>query len=143
MRRVADELPGRTHLRFACHGEFDWLDPLGSGLDLTDNEVLSARDVATALPLEQVELVTLSACETGIIEFDRVPYEYLGLAGSFLMGGADTVVSTLWSVEDKSTTELIGEFYRSHIADGASPAEALRNAQTFMRADPEYAHPFY
>jgi CHAT domain-containing protein len=130
-------------VHLACHGEFSWLDPTASGLQLAGNELLSARDVASLLRLEEVRLVVLSACETGITESDRLPNEYVGLAGSFLQAGAPTVVCSLWSVEDESTARLMGAFYERHVAGGAPPAAALRDAQLRLRADGDFAHPFY
>lgn len=142
-KRLLDELPGGTHLHFACHAEFDWYDPTASGVLLADGDVLSAREVAADLDLSGVRLVVLSACETGIVESDRLPNEYVGLAGSFLQAGAVTVVSSLWSVEDESTARLMGRFYERHMKEGATPAEALRDAQREIRSDEEFAHPFY
>jgi CHAT domain-containing protein len=140
---LVGELPGRSHLHFACHGEFSWVDPTTSGLYLAGGELLNARDVATTLQLEGVRLVTLSACETGVVDSDRLPNEYVGLPGSFLQAGAPTVVSSLWSVEDESTARIMGALYERHVTDGMAPAVALRDAQLQVLADADFAHPFY
>ena len=135
--------PGRTHLHLACHGSFDWLDPLESGLVLAGDTRLTARDVNARLSLDAARLVTLSACETGITEFERVPNEYVGLAGAFLQAGAPAVVSSLWSVEDEATAALMQVFYNQLVRYGASPAQALRQAQQALIGQHQNQHPFY
>ena len=50
---------------------------------------------------------------------------------------------SLWSVSDRSTTELMQGFYRELISDRRHPSEALRRAKDQLRRDPEFAHPFY
>lgn len=126
------KLPGRTHLHFACHGSFDWMDPLGSGLELADGP-LTMADVASGLALEQVRLIALSACDSGVTEFERMPGEFLGISGALLQVGASCVVSSLWSVDDLATTLLMRSFYRAHLRDGLEPASAMRSAQKEVR----------
>jgi tetratricopeptide (TPR) repeat protein len=130
---VAERARGRSHVHFACHASFDWLDPAGSSLALAEAGRLSARTIAAGLDLSAARLVTLSACETGIVEHNLVPGEFVGLAGAFLQAGAPTVISSLWSIEDESTSALMRELYTSHIRDGLDPAAALRAAQLALR----------
>jgi CHAT domain-containing protein len=88
----------------------------------------------------QVELLTLSACETAIGD-ERAA---LGLAGIAVKSGAKSVVASLWLVDDAATAQLMGSFYRSLDLRGegaASKAKALRAAQLSMLADPATAHP--
>lgn len=68
----------------------------------------------------------LSACETAAGD-DRAA---LGLAGVALKAGARSAVATLWPVEDRASSRLIGAFYRKLAGDSrVSRAEALRAAQ--------------
>jgi CHAT domain-containing protein len=113
---------------------FDWAKQSRSGLKLAGGEWLLLPDILSpAVDLGKSCLVTLSACETGLSEFRDMPDEFIGLPGAFLEAGAPTVVSSLWAVNDYSTSLLMGEFYRQHLAEGQGPAEALRGAQLWLR----------
>lgn len=72
-------------------------------------------------------LVVLSACETSLgelIEGEGV----MSMARGFFNTGSKSVLSTLWSVNDKSSTEIISEFYKQ-LKEGATKSEAIRNAK--------------
>lgn len=86
--------------------------------------------------------MTLPACETGITDADRVQTEYVGLAASFLLAGAATVLSSLWPVDDESTALLMGHFYRGLFHEGLDAATALQRAQLAVRADPRFGNPY-
>ena len=90
------------------------------------------------------DLVVLSACQTGLGSI-RLAEGSLGLPRAILARGARTVLVSLWSVSDRATLLLMDEFYRQWI-DGkgsVSKAEALRRAQSTIRALPGYSHPRY
>ena len=98
--------------------------------DDRDDGYLTASEV-TLLHLDDVELVVLSACETGLGR----PQSGEGLAGlrrAFDMAGADTVISSLWSVKDESTSVLMQSFYANLFFKGMGRHEALRAAQLEM-----------
>jgi CHAT domain-containing protein len=67
-------------------------------------------------------LLTLSACETGLIDFDNASDEYIGLPSGFLYAGSPSVVCTLWAVDQVSTAFLLIKFYENL-------RESLRNYQ--------------
>lgn len=133
---------------FACHGYFDRLEPLKSGIvlaaerdgGLSDADVRA--DVLTAeelLGLEmRVALLTLSACETGIHE-RRPGDELIGLVRSLLYAGAPSVVVSLWIVNDLSTRLIMERFYeclRELSSEGTAQmtkAEALQEAQRYVK----------
>ncbi len=87
-----------------------------------------------ALPL-QADLVTLSACQTGL-GHDQSGEGVMSLARAFTQAGAACVVSSLWSVNDVSTSQLLANFYRK-IAQGNSIGQALRSAKLQYLDDPE------
>jgi CHAT domain-containing protein/tetratricopeptide (TPR) repeat protein len=123
-----------NYLHFACHGSYDPLDVLRSGLALEGKNRLELRKILEPdFDLSATYLVTLSACETGMIEFQKVPDEAVGLPTGFLQAGAPAVVSSLWSVNDLSTALLMERFYRGHLEEGLRPALALRHAQLWLR----------
>ncbi len=106
------------------------------------------------------ELVVMSACDTGagagqaateLIGFRGAGGSYAaggeslnGLARSFFFAGARNVMSTHWSVDDRSTQELLSGFYGAIAGkDDPSTAEALRVSETKMIDGGELSHPFF
>ena len=131
---VADGLPGTTHLHLACHGRFDTDEPLDSALYLSAGDRLTLRDLLDGnLNLSSQQLAVLSACQTGISEFKRVPDEVIGLPAGFIQAGVPGVVATLWPVNDRSTAVLVAEFYRLLLTETRDPATALARARQFLR----------
>ena len=128
----------RDILHFSCHGYFNNTDPLSSGIALQDG-ILTAREIFD-LRLNS-ELVTLSACETGLNE-SKPGDELIGLTRSLIYAGAASVIVSLWSVYDPSTRELMVEFYRQ-LKSGKDKATALQQAQIKIMQEDEYSHPYY
>ena len=129
--RVRALAPGRTLLHFATHATIDDADPLASRLLLAraasgdDDGALTAGEIA-GLRLE-ADLVTLSACDTGL---GGATGEGIGgLARAFMHAGAATLVVSLWRVADIAGREQMVRFYRAYESDGLGPARALRRAQ--------------
>jgi tetratricopeptide (TPR) repeat protein len=91
---------------------------------------LTAEEVSW-LDLSKVELVVLSACDTGLGRAQSGE-GLIGLRRAFRTSGAETVISSLWSVKDESTAELMRDFYRNLFAQGMGRLEALHSAQLDM-----------
>ena len=88
-------------------------------------------------------LVMLSACETGLGKEKRGE-GVIGLTRAFMYAGAPTVGVSLWSVADKSTAELMTDFYQHLLGStSSSPSVALRGAQLAMINGKKYSAPFY
>ncbi|MEM8677592.1 MAG: CHAT domain-containing protein [Cyanobacteria bacterium P01_G01_bin.67] len=85
------------------------------------------------LDLRNCRLVTLSACETGLTDFKSLSDEYIGLPSGFLYAGSPSVVSSLWTVSDLSTTFLMIKFYQN-LQEIDSVAIALNQAQLWLRS---------
>jgi len=92
-----------------------------------DDGRLTAEEL-TWLDLSGCELVTLSACETGLGSA-RAGEGLVGLRRAFHQAGARTVVASLWAVEDKATSRLMESFYHYLWVDGLPRGQALRAAQ--------------
>jgi CHAT domain-containing protein len=145
-RSVAMMLPYHRLLHFASHGWWHVLGEnsfvvLGSGpgeRGARSANALFGRDVMQ-LTL-QAELVVLSACQTGLGGLH--PDSYVGLAQSFLVGGARAVLVSLWPVDDDATVALMERFYTALMA-GATPAAALQAAQQAIREQPATADGLY
>jgi CHAT domain-containing protein/Tfp pilus assembly protein PilF len=131
-------------VHFACHGFHDEEIPLRSALVLTlDDSVeedgfLQGREIY-GLSLN-ADLVVLSACQTGKGRLDNAE-GVLGLPRVFFNAGARSVVSSLWKVNDRSTSELMRYFYR-YLSDGNDKAQSLRLAKLKMLKS-KYSHPFF
>lgn len=114
-------------LHLACHGQFRAENPLFSSLHLADGWA-TVRDAAK-LDLQNL-LVVLSACETGLSRI-AAGDELLGLVRGFLAAGANSLILTLWNVNDEAAADLMPEFYRN-LKKNKSLATSLRNAQLSM-----------
>jgi CHAT domain-containing protein len=126
---------GQAYLHFASHGGYNWNDPTQSALILYNESLLTLADLQeNDRLLLSSRLVTLSACETGITDvLLGSPDEYVGLPAGFMLSGAPCVVSSLWSVDDASTSMLMERFYSNHIIKGMDIPSALQEAQQWIR----------
>ncbi|MFF0201232.1 CHAT domain-containing protein [Streptomyces sp. NPDC005017] len=144
---LIDALSGGSHVHLACHGTYDPADPLASSLDL-GGESITLADLLDARPrpLERARLVTLSACDTGLVD-PRLPDEAIGLPTGILLAGGAGVVCTRWRTNDTAAVLLMIAFYRRLLGHGVeppphgtppgfagSPAQALRWAQLWLRS---------
>ncbi len=131
-----------SHLHFATHALASSDLPEHSGLVLgssgTSDGLLQAFEIFD-LSLD-AEMVVLSGCETALGP-ELSGEGLIGLTRAFLYAGADSVVMSLWPVEDRSTRELMDSFYRL-LAD-ADPAAALRGAKLELADTPGFDHPFH
>jgi CHAT domain-containing protein len=93
------------------------------------------------LPLES-DLVVLSACRTALGRQMRGE-GVIGLTRAFLHAGASSVVTSLWSIQDRATAKLMEHFYQGLLQQSLSPAAALRQAQLRLRSDGRFAHPYF
>ena len=131
-------------IHFACHALLDENQPFRSALVLSrDNRreedgFLQVRELYN-LRLN-ANLVILSACQTGLGKLEKGE-GMLGLTRMFFYSGANSVLSTLWPVNDKSTAFFIKKFYR-WLAQGRNIAEALRLAKLEM-IQSDFSYPYY
>lgn len=135
-------------IHFATHGLVDTRHPEFSGLvlSLVDESgnskegFLGLEDIYNLkLP---VDLVVLSACQTALGE--EISGEGLvGLTRGFMYAGASRVVASLWSVDDRATSELMTKFYSNMEKRKMAPAAALREAQIEMWRQKAWRSPYY
>lgn len=139
-RELRDGRYGIVHI--ATHGKFS--------TDVNDSFLLTFDGKMTMNQLDRliglyrfrehpIELLTLSACQTGIGD-DRAA---LGLAGVAIKAGARSALATLWFINDEASAALISEFYRQLRNPSISKAVALQQAQTKLLGDRVYEHPAY
>jgi CHAT domain-containing protein len=134
------------YVHFATHGLFNEKSPKLSGLvmaqDTTSNEdgILYLGEIYN-LDLN-ADLVTLSACETGLGQIAKGE-GIIGLTRGFLYAGAANLLVSLWQVNDQTTADLMVDFY-GNMLNGQTKAVALRQAKlNLIRSHPEYAKPYY
>jgi CHAT domain-containing protein len=105
-----------------------------SPADGKDDGILTALEVGE-MDLSRVDLVTLSACETGLGP-TAGGEGLLGLQRAFQTAGARTTVASLWRVSDKATQTLMSRFYANLWSKKMPKLEALRQAQlAILRGD--------
>ena len=136
---------GMVHL--ATHAIFDDTAPEYSYLAFAQNGN-AAEDLLYVADLYNLQLdadlVTLSACESGIGDLKRGE-GFLSLARGFFYSGAASIASTLWKINDASTTTLMTSFYKN-LSKGEAKDVALQNAQIeFLdnNRDNALSHPYY
>lgn len=93
--------------------------------------ILSGEELC-GLDLSKCRLATLSACDTSV-GVQRAGLGIASLQSSLRMAGARSTLTSLWKVDDAATAELMASFYRRVVDDGATPAEALRQAKKALR----------
>ncbi|HQR31802.1 MAG TPA: CHAT domain-containing protein [Blastocatellia bacterium] len=146
---TSDDLSQYRILHFATHGFLNSLNPELSGLVMSlvdeqgkpQNGYLLAPEIYN-LKLPATELVVLSACQTGLGKEIRGE-GIVGLTRGFMYAGAPRVAVSLWSVNDRSTADLMKQFYEAMLAKGQRPAEALRSAQLELLKQKQWQSPYF
>ena len=125
----------RTGLLFS--GAANTFKPDVTVPDSIEDGVLTAHEVAQ-LDLRGLDLVILSACQTGLGEIggDGV----FGLQRGFKMAGAQTIIMSLWKVNDLATRDMMIRFYSNYIEQGMSKHEAFVEAQRWLKHRDEVEH---
>lgn len=107
-------------------------------VDIEDG-ILTALELSN-MNLGKVDLVVLSACESGLGETSGEGV--FGLQRGFKLAGANSLLMSLWKVDDDATQMLMTEFY-SNLMSGQSKQQSLLNAQKALRENPRYYNPRY
>ena len=94
-----------------------------------DDGILTAKEISR-LDFKGLDLVVLSACQTGLGEVTSEGV--FGLQRGFKKAGAQTIVMSLWSVDDNATKDLMTEFYKN-LVGGKTKRKAFISAQEFLR----------
>lgn len=138
--RFFQEAPRASILHVAAHAFVDDRHPRFSGIVLAAARGSREDGVVQAFEILDhrfdLELATLSACETGkgrVLQGEGL----LGLARAFHLAGARNLIVSLWKVDDAATEPFMREFYQ-RLRRGEAPASAIRGAKlALMRRDVE------
>lgn len=142
--KIALGKQGYRYVHFATHGIVNEDRPDFSGIAFalggsTDDGFLQAAEIFD-LRID-ADMVVLSACETGLGQMVRGE-GLVGLTRAFMYAGTPSVVVSLWSVADESTSSLMQLFYAGLASGDGSRDAALTQAKRRMIADGVFSHPF-
>jgi CHAT domain-containing protein len=165
---VRQNIAGKRVVHIATHGFFlgSWCNPQTTATEIhplllaglafaganqrrdrpaSDDGVLLAEEIAT-LDLRGVDWAVLSACDTGAGVL-RAGDELFGLRRMFQVAGVNTVIVSLWPVDDETTRRWMTTVYEARFTSGKPTAEAVRTATVEAiarrRARGESTHPAY
>ena len=125
--------PGAEVVHLATHAIVDERPGYGSMLLLEDQALRPDRIASTEL---NVGLAVLAACST-TLGSDPSGLVLQSLTGAWLAAGAESVVATLWDVDDETTLAFMQQFY-AQLGRGLGPADALTAAKRRVRQDPRW-----
>ncbi len=147
-------------VHFACHGVFNPLDPLHSGLVMASGDATGRATSFHSIRKDELVLLTvtdimgmdcspylvmLSACDTGLSRISGGD-ELIGLQRGFFTAGAPSLITTLWPIADEPTARLVARFYTNMLKKGMDKAAALQDAKLHLiesgYPDPYYWSPF-
>ena len=146
-RLRSEDLTRYRYLVFATHGILDTDVPYVREPALVLSQIGNGEDADGFLTMSEVmelklnaDVVALTACRTGIGK--RVSGEgVMGMGRAFQYAGAKSVLVSLWSVAEESTTKMTEAFF-TRLKAGGTPREALRSARAEARSA-GYDHPFF
>ncbi|HWP30128.1 MAG TPA: CHAT domain-containing tetratricopeptide repeat protein [Fimbriimonadales bacterium] len=134
--RKSLEVDSYDLLHVATHAHLNRENPMFSYLDFAGGKLTAAEIVKSPM---RVELVTLSACETGGLSA-IIRTEPDGFVRAFLAKGAASVIASLWGLDDRAASLFVVPYYRKLI-EGNTILESLNNAKKSVQN--EMPHPYY
>ncbi|BAZ21802.1 hypothetical protein NIES4073_26800 [Kalymmatonema gypsitolerans NIES-4073] len=126
-----------THGQFSSRADKTFILAANGPINVVDfDSILRSRDENRP---EAVQLLVLSACQTAAGD-NRAA---LGLAGAAVKAGARSTLASLWQIDDESTAQFVGTFYKQLKNGNITKAEALRLAQLQLLKHPNYNTPSF
>ena len=98
--------------------------------DNVEDGILTAKEIAD-IDLRGLNLVVLSACQTGLGDISQGEGVF-GLQRGFKKAGANSILMSLWEVNDEATQILMTQFYKN-LVSGQSKRQSLHFAQKYLR----------
>ena len=142
----SDDLQHYNLIHLATHGLVNETDPQLSCVYLQPDEpkddgILYAGEIYN-LKLD-ANLVTLSACKTGLGKITKGE-GVIGLSRALIYAGARNIIVSYWNVADRSTAQLMTDFYQYQISDPqAGFSNNLRKAKLNLLNSGIYSSPYY
>ncbi|MDZ8264021.1 CHAT domain-containing protein [Nostoc sp. ChiQUE01b] len=125
-----------THGQFSSNSDKTVFLAYDKAINILEFDSLLKRKVQSNK--NAIELLVLSACQTA----KGNKRSTLGIAGVAAQAGAQSVIASLWLVDEGSTAVLMQEFYKA-MKNGLTKAEALRQAQLSLSSNSKYTHPYF
>ncbi|SNT38012.1 CHAT domain-containing protein [Ekhidna lutea] len=141
----SEDLGKYRYLHFATHGIVNESEPALSRIFLKpgNNEDGSLYTGEIYNLNINADLVTLSACETGLGKVAKGE-GIVGLSRALQYAGANNIIVSLWQVADASTAQMMIEFYKYNLNnDHHGYNSALREAKLSLLNSEQYARPYY
>ena len=132
-------------IHFATHGLIDDQKPARSSIVLSldqnskEDGFVQMREIYNLRM--HADLVSLSACQTGLGQFIRGE-GIEGLNRAFFYAGASSVLMSLWAVNDQASYQLVERFY-DYLHSSNSIMDALQKAKLEMIQSKTFSHPYY
>ncbi|MCI4669008.1 MAG: CHAT domain-containing protein [Bacteroidia bacterium] len=134
--------PEARILHLAMHGYIDEHRPQYSKLAFgTEGGAKDLFGYEVSNLVLGAEMVVLSACETALGKYQRGEGN-LSMARYFREAGCQEVLMTLWSIDDKATSQLLERFFE-YYKEGNSASLALKKAKESYLEERDLGHPFY
>ncbi|PZO42186.1 MAG: hypothetical protein DCF19_08050 [Pseudanabaena frigida] len=131
-----------TIIHLATHGQLSLGKPEESFILFGNGDKATISDVRN-WSLNNVDLVVLSACQSGLGGKLGSGVEILGLGYQMQAAGARVAIASLWQVNDVGTQKLMEAFYGEIQKGDVTISEALRRAQVSLIKSPNYQHPYF
>jgi CHAT domain-containing protein len=104
---LLDKIANYGVIHLSTHGIYDLSSSFNSRLRLGKDVDLTLEEIFEKIRIDNSWLVSLSACESGLVDYRDIADEYIGLQTGFLYAGAPTVIASLWSVADFTTAFIM------------------------------------
>ncbi len=135
------QMQNKNIIHLATHAEFNAGKPEDSFLIFGNGDRILLSEMKD-LPMSNVDLIVLSACQTGVGKLGN-GIEILGFGYQVQRAGAKAAIASLWQVSDEGTQALMQAFYNDVKQGDRSKAESLRQAQIATIRSKNFSHPFY
>ena len=145
---MGEDIAGARIVHLATHGLLNAVHPRLSGLvlSLVDEQGRPMDGFLRMLEVYDLELkadlVVLSSCLTALGKEVRGE-GLVGLTSAFMYAGSNSVVASLWKVDDAATAMLMRHFYEGIFIENLSYASALRRAKRMLAQDARYRSEYY
>jgi CHAT domain-containing protein len=135
------QMRNKNIVHLATHAEFNAGKPENSFLIFGNGDRILLSEMKD-LPMSNVDLIVLSACQTGVGKLGN-GIEILGFGYQVQRAGSKAAIASLWQVSDDGTQALMQAFYNDIKTGDRSKAESLRQAQIATIRSKKFSHPYY
>ncbi|MEL6816544.1 MAG: CHAT domain-containing protein, partial [Cyanobacteria bacterium J06598_3] len=127
--RILPNMDDYPIVHLATHAAFLPGSPLDSFVLFGNGETITLQEVQDEWFFGNLDLIVLSACQTGLSSLGESGEEILGFGYLMQNAGVNAAMASLWTVDDGGTQTLMDAFYTGLLKNDLTKAEALRQAQ--------------